>query len=381
MTKATQTKKIEDTLGDVVGLKKAIEKSPFDAVIAVSPENVRYTADAMISTQRSIRDRLALIIWAKGRDPVFVLCQVEEGYIRQESWITDIRSYKEFVTPPMKVVAEVLRELGLSKGRIGCEMEYLAGKYVNQLMADLPGLTLEPCESIFRRARMFKTAREKEIMRRGFTGTEKAMLATYATVQVGEDEWSLVRRLADHILLSGSPMVAFNHINAGPNTGFPHAAPSNYRVQKGDIVKADSGGYYDDYLSNVGRTAKVGKPTADEVDTWKRLREIHHSISDMLRPGNTGKQLFEAAGRLHEKHKLPFPYAHNGHSIGLEGHEHPIISPFDEIVYEPGMISTVETRVRWVGVKGLHMEDLFEITANRPVLMSDAFDNEEIFVI
>ena len=71
---------------------------------------------------------------------------------------------------------EVLRELGLSKGKIGCEMEYLAGKYVNQLMTDLPGLTLEPCEFMFRRARMFKTAREREIMKHGFNGTEKAML-------------------------------------------------------------------------------------------------------------------------------------------------------------------------------------------------------------
>ena len=33
-----------------------------------------------------------------------------------------------------------------------------------------------------------------------------------------------------------------------------------YRVQPGDIVKADTGGIYSEYLSNVGRTAKVGKP-------------------------------------------------------------------------------------------------------------------------
>ena len=214
---------------------------------------------------------------------------------------------------------------------------------------------------------MRKTDRERDLLTKGFRGTAKAMLATYASVTVGEDEWSLMRRLSDHILLSGAQDVAFNHINAGPNTGFPHAPPSDYRVQKGDIIKADLGGHYDDYLSNVGRTAKLGKPSPEEADTWKRLREIHHGIIDMLRPGNTGRELFDAATRLHDKHGLPFPYAHNGHSIGLEGHERPMISPFEDIPYEPGMVSTVETRVRWVGQKGLHMEDLIAITNNGPV--------------
>ena len=374
-------KSSEDAVGDLRGTRAAIDASPFDAIIAASPENVRYAGDAMISTQRSIRDRLALVIWAKGRDPVFVLCQVEEGYIRQESWITDIRSYKEFVTAPMRVVADVLSELGLAGSRIGCELDYLAARYTGQLTTALPNLRLDSCDDLFRQVRMRKTNRERDLLTKGFRGTAKAMLATYASVTAGEDEWSLMRRLSDHILLSGAQDVAFNHINAGPNTGFPHAPPSDYRVQKGDIIKADSGGHYDDYLSNVGRTAKLGKPTAEEADTWKRLREIHHAIIDMLRPGNTGRELFDAATRLHDKHGLPFPYAHNGHGIGLEGHERPMISPFEDIPYEPGMVSTVETRVRWVGQKGLHMEDLVAITDHGPVLLSDAFDNEEIFVI
>ena len=54
-------------------------------------------------------------------------------------------------------------------------------------------------------------------MREGFRGTEKALLATYITTTVGEDELSL--------------------------------------LQAGDIVKPDCGGYYLSYFSNIGRTA------------------------------------------------------------------------------------------------------------------------------
>lgn len=374
-------KTMHDTIGDLTRLKALIAESGHDAIIACSPENVRYVGDVMISTQYAIRDRLAFIVWPAGGEPVYVLCAVEEGYVSKKSWITEFRGFKEFVTKPIDVLADLLEELGLAKGRIALEVEFMAATYRDQLAKRLPELTVAPAEPIFRRARMLKSPREVETLQRGFRGTEKAMYATYIMATIGQDEHSLSRTLADGILRSGAEAVAFNHINAGPNTGFPHAAPDDHRIAEGDIIKADSGGYYDDYYSNVGRTAKKGKPTDREIDLWKRLRAIHHEVADMLRPGNTGRELFERARVLHEKHDIDFPYAHNGHSIGLEVHERPLISPHEDTPYEAGMVSTVETRVRWVGKAGYHMEDLYLITDSAPVLLSDAFDNEEILVV
>ena len=64
-------KTMNDAIGNLRMLRDAIESGPYDAVIAGSPENVRYTGNVMISTQNAIRDRLAFIVWAKGRDPIF----------------------------------------------------------------------------------------------------------------------------------------------------------------------------------------------------------------------------------------------------------------------------------------------------------------------
>lgn len=374
-------KTMRDALGDLARMKNAIEAGPFDAVIAVSPENVQYIGDVFISTQIDIRDRLALIVWAKGRDPVYVLCEVEEGYVRQESWIGDIRTFKEFVTAPIDVLADILDELGLARGQIGIETEYLAAHYHQALLARLPGLRLAPCEDLFSRVRMIKSPRERDIMTAAFRGTEKALMETFASVKIGDTERDMAFRLCDGILRSGAQSVAFCHINAGANTGFPHMDPSGNAVAKGDILKADTGGFYRRYYSNVGRTAKMGKPSDEDNSWWRRLRDIHHEIIDMVRPGNTGAQLFEAATRLHEKHGIPFPYAHNGHGIGLQIHEHPLISPHEAIPYAAGMMTTVETRVRWPGKVGYHMEDLIEVTDGAPILRSDYFDNEDILVV
>ncbi len=374
-------KAMQDATGNLARMQDFIEASDFDAVVAMSPENVLYIGDVFISTMVDIRDRLALIVWAKGRAPAYVLCQVEEGYVRQESWIDDIRTYKEFVTSPVDVLADTLDEFGLARGRIGIETEYLGVQYHQALLQRLPGLTMESCDMLFAQARMIKSPREREIMTQAFRGTEKALMETYAATKVGETERDMAFRLCDGILRSGAEKVAFCHINAGPNTGFPHMDPSDNTVKKGDILKADTGGFYDRYYSNVGRTAKMGKPTDEDLSWWGRLRDIHHRIIDMVRPGNTGARLFAEATRLHELHKIPFPYAHNGHGIGLFIHEHPLISPHDHTPYEAGMMTTVETRVRWVGKVGYHMEDLIEVTEGAPIVRSDYFDNEEIFVV
>ena len=374
-------KRMEDALGDLAGLKRLIAASDFDLVVAASPENVTYASDVFISTLVDIRDRLALVVWDGARDPVFVLCKVEEGYARQESWISDIRSYTEFVTSPVDLLADVVEELGAAGGHIALEFDYLAAGYYERLRQRLPNARFGRAEPIFDRARMLKTPGERALLARGFRATERALKETFEATRPGDSERDMCFRLADRILRYGAETVAFTHINGGPNTGFPHMDPSDYRVQPGDILKADAGGRYRRYYSNVGRTAKLGPVSAEDRSWWSRLRDIHREIIDMARPGNSGRQLFERAARLHERHGVPFPYAHNGHGLGLLVHERPLISPHDDTVYEPGMITTVETRVRWVGERGYHMEDLIEVTDGAPILLSDYFDNEEILSV
>jgi len=62
-------------------------------------------------------------------------------------------------------------------------------------------------------------------------------------------------------------------------------------------------------------------------------------------------------------------------------HEHPIINAQEEMPYEPGMITTVETRARWVGELGYHMEDIIEITDGAPIWHAKHFPNEELLVV
>jgi Xaa-Pro aminopeptidase len=242
----------EEALGDLAALERAVNDSPFDAVIAVSPENVRYAGDIHIATQRSIRDRLAFVVWPKGRAPVLLVCAIEAAYVHAHSWISEVRTYKEFVQDPMTALGELLRELGIESGSIAIETEYLAAKYYLQLVQQCPKLDISPAEPLFARVRMFKTPREKALILQAFHATEKAFLTAFSQTRAGEPERAVAIRFADAMLKEGADQVTSNYCNAGANTGYPHMVASDYPIQRGDILKGDAGGLFRQYFSNVG---------------------------------------------------------------------------------------------------------------------------------
>ena len=102
----------------------------------------------------------AMVLWARGRDPIFILCQVEEGYAREQGWIDDIRTYKEFVTRPTDLLADTLAELGLEQGHVAMELDYFAAEYFTHLRERLPRLQISSCAGMLERTRMIKSRRE-----------------------------------------------------------------------------------------------------------------------------------------------------------------------------------------------------------------------------
>ncbi len=371
----------EEALGDLTALERAVNDSPYDAVIAVSPENVRYAGNVHIATQRSIRDRLAFVVWQKGRAPLLLVCAIEAAYVAEKTWIGEVRTYKEFVDDPMAALAGILRELGIQSGSIAIETEYLAAKYYLELVGQCPKLTVSSAEPLFARVRMFKTPREKALIVEAFHATEKAFLTAFSQTRIGETEKAVAIRFADAMLKEGADQVTSNYCNAGANTGYPHMVSSSYQMVLGDILKGDAGGMFQQYFSNVGRTAKIGEASAEDRSIWSRLREVHHTVIEACRPGATGRELFALAKARQERLGLDFTYAHNGHSLGLNIHERPILGPREDIAYAPGMITTVETRARIPGRLGYHMEDLIEITEAAPIWHARHFLNEELLVV
>lgn len=62
-----------EAAGNLDGLQRAIDASGLDAILAATPENVRYAGDVFIPTQRNIRHRPAYVLWPAAQQPLFVI--------------------------------------------------------------------------------------------------------------------------------------------------------------------------------------------------------------------------------------------------------------------------------------------------------------------
>lgn len=174
--------------------KKYMSQEGLDVVIALSPENVLYFGETYISTQKTIRDRLAMVVLPLELDPTIIACIIEKNTVAKESWIEDIRTYIEFKESPMEFLADVLIEKGLEKKRVGIELDYLMAHYYKELVELLPNTEFVLCTKVFDKVRMIKEKREIELLAYAGSATRKAFEAAVLATKPGDTEKDLSKR-------------------------------------------------------------------------------------------------------------------------------------------------------------------------------------------
>jgi len=370
---------------DIINLSRLrllLDESGMDVLIALSPENVLYLSGALISTQRDIRERLALVVWPSTVAPSFLVCNIEETQAREDSWIEDVRSYVEFATSPVALLAEVLTEQGFAGSAIGIELGYLSTRYYRELEALLPEARIVDCGPLFDDVRMVKTPAEIERLRDAARRTEAVIRHAYADTRPGDTEKVIAQRMHAYLIDDGADSVPFNVLAAGANTLRSHHHAGGYQVRDGDVLRVDFGGLFDGYYSDLARMAALGTPSTHDTDCYARLIDVHHQLIAATRPGTTAREVYEVGKRAYAQVGLPFARRpHFGHSLGVGLHERPLLQPFEERVLEPNMVLCIEPAFSDPGHARYHIEDLVQVTERGNILLSDATPTDSLFVI
>ena len=108
---------MNEILGNLDSLRSAMDNSEFDAIIAMSPENVPYTSGVGIWSQKVIRDRLALVVWPREGEPTLIVATNEEGYVREKSWITGVRTYSQHQASPIHLPPALCSAFAVGLGK------------------------------------------------------------------------------------------------------------------------------------------------------------------------------------------------------------------------------------------------------------------------
>jgi len=362
-------------------MREVLDASDLDAVVAISPENVFYLSDALILTQRYIPDRLAVVIWSKGRAPTMIVCAIEESLARQDSSIPDIRTYIEFQTSPVAVLADVLAEHGVARGRIGYERGVWTLDGYTELLDRVPGATWVPAERQFDLARMIKGEEEQRHLAHAARSTDAAIDTAFTRAAIGWSEKGIGDVIQAEMLAAGADYSPFLVLAAGENTKRVHHFPNADPMPAGGIVHFDGGGFWHGYYSDLARTAVVGRATEAQRDIYARLWAIQQEIIDSVRVGRRVSDVYAIGKRAFAQHAVPFAMTLLGHSLGVVLHEYPIINGVTDEVILPGMMFCVEPSCTAADGGRYHIEDLVRVTKRGPDVVSRAREWSHLPVI
>jgi Xaa-Pro dipeptidase len=332
-----------------------------DALVASSFANVVYVSGTGFFTQVTHPDRLAFVVITPDQPPVFILCGIEEGQARAESWIHTIKAYVEFAHSPIEILSQELRSLGVAGGRVGVEKRHLAVTDWEPLTTSLSHAELVAADDLFDRARAIKTPQEIEVIATAALATDGAIRAAFAAGRAGMTERELGESLVAECKARGGEAVQHLVLASGANGFKVHASPSDKPLQPGDVVRTDFGMTWGHYHSDLARTAFVGSAGREQDLTYRTLENVHQAVIAAMRPGVEARELHRLCGSLFDAAGFKYEMPHVGHSIGIGTHEKPMLHPFDATPLAPGMVFMVEPLIR-AGDGLYHTEDMVEIT-------------------
>jgi len=272
-----------------------------DALVISEPQNVFLTSDVVPATLRLLPERLLMPVFHADSDPFWVIADITEKAFRtQSAFIQRFVVHTEYKTSPIAALAGALRERGFRHNRILVENNHLPATYFEELRRELPGIAISDATPRLHRMRMLKTADEHLELQRLCNLTLQALYECYRETRIGDTEIDIQARVLSKFLGKGFDTLEFITLARGRGD-ILNGKPTTARLAKGDMLRIDMGGTMRGWRSDIHRTAVAGKPTTQQLDAWKRNRDVHYRCIDSMRPGLPVRQTYHLCQRSTRK--------------------------------------------------------------------------------
>lgn len=367
---------------------RALAEHQLDAMVSCSPENYAYATGFVVPSQPLIRHRHAMaIVTADGRTELFSV-DMEASTVKRRAPDVPTRIWAEFTDDAMAVLADQLRQLGLGRGRIGIEMDYLPAGDFARLRKALPEARFEPCEQILARLRQIKTPDEIALLRRLSRIADQAITDALAAVKAGDSEMDIAGHLTRNVYALGAEHFKLMIIATGERSVLPNVGPSDRRLKPRDVCRVEIFSVIDGYQAGVCRTAVVHEAPPKAEAIWHHLVDCKYRIMEMVRPGASCRAIYDAFIAKLAEMDLP-PISFVGHGIGLHLHEDPYLGktpvlgrPGSDALIEEGMVLGFEPLCYETGHGfGMQNKDMLLVTASGCELLSDYADTDRLLVV
>ena len=248
--------------------------------------------------------------------------------------------------------------------RIGLEGDQLTLQQYLELSSLDGGVEWVPTSGLVERLRRRKDADELEALRSAIRITDEAMSDLLGILEPGMTEHRVAGEIERLQRSKGGERSASEIIVAsGARSALPHGIATERVIGANEPVMFDLGTVVDGYLADLTRTVHLGPASEEFRRIYDVVLEAQSTAEAAVRPGRTGREVDAVARDVIAAHGFGDRFGHSlGHSIGLDNHETPLLSPFDDTVLEPGMVYTVEPGVYVPGLAGVRIENVVVVT-------------------
>lgn len=236
---------------------------------------------------------------------------------------------------------------------------------LEQALADASALPeLVERERFIEDLRASKDALEIALMRKAQAITDAGFAFIVDIIEPGMTEAQVQRALDTFMLDAGAEGLAFPTIVAtGVHAASPHALSGDTRIACGNAIVMDFGARFGGYCSDMTRTVFVGEPTEKMYRAWEAMRSANEAAEAALRSGKTGAEIHELAEAVLAEGGFANTMGHGlGHSLGVDIHEEPALSPCNTKPLPAGAVLTVEPGIYLPAEFGMRLEDFGVVT-------------------
>lgn len=281
--------------------------------------------------------------------------------------------------PQYALLSSLLEPMGITK--VYFEDDFITVRQYGQLETAIKFASFEPIGAKIDKLREIKDADELSRIRKACAITSDAFEYIITVIKEGITEKEVANALNAWMLSHGADSLAFDTIvAAGKNGSLPHAVPSDYIIQKGDMVTLDYGAKYQGYCSDMTRTVAVGEPDETMRKVYETVYEAQHMAEEALAKGKITSDIDAIARNYIDSKGYAGRFGHGlGHSLGIDIHEDPRLSVSCSESIESGHVLTVEPGIYLPGIGGVRIENSCFITDTGYEVLTYA--NKELLIL
>ncbi len=297
---------------------------------------------------------------------------------------------------PLKSMKSLKADLAIPEGaKIGLELDVLPFNNYERVKAALPDAEFKDVSEPIRMVRSVKSKFEIRLIRAAARILDAGIGSVPDHLEEGMAEIELAAKLeAEMRALGHSGSLRFRrfnqelpmgHLMAGPSAAYPSfvasptggigpsllqpQGPGFRKIRKNEPILVDYGGVYNGYIADETRIFSLGPLSKELEEAHAAALEVERGIAESLRPGNSGREIYEISEALGEelgyRDRLGGPVGAKcgfvGHGVGLEIDEYPVLCPVDHEIL-PNMTVAVEPKMIYPGVGVVGIEDTFLTT-------------------